>query len=389
MLEYIVLLGVVALITLALFCLTEAGTKETSFEEALAEQRLLHKDGSNAKNKKPKTTKKVRPSRPRASQATEGGAPTRSTSTGHDSPGTTTEDENHEELLLAEQRRHQELKRLQAEEQRRQAELQEQQKKLEEAAQLEKQKQLQLEQQEQLKKQQVEQQLKEMAEQEAKKNEKKKKQMKPDDSKAKQTRPSKATGLMNGVHTEVRAALYPPRFLPASVQTILRTLEEAQLSREQLQQVVDILLAAAADGCWSDARKGPSVSVNKKLDDAYATIGLMQEAQSALTVTISDLRTELNSERSQSVQLRHAMDAANAEQQLQLQATRMGNIFSNAVVTVTCDICKATLSSRSALQRHIRTHHREERPFRCHFCESAFKRKDYLDEHIIRHTKHP
>lgn len=53
MLEYIILLGVVAIITFILFFLVTVGTKETSFEDALAEQRKL-RDGPSNKNKKTK-----------------------------------------------------------------------------------------------------------------------------------------------------------------------------------------------------------------------------------------------------------------------------------------------------------------------------------------------
>ncbi|KAF2365916.1 hypothetical protein FHG87_003329 [Trinorchestia longiramus] len=412
MLEYIVLLGLVVAVTVALLCLGAAGTKETSFEDALAEQRKQRqKEGGNSKSKKPKAAKKVRPARPRTthSNGAAAAAAPRSASTGHESAGTTTEDDNHEEHLLAAHRRQQEQKRQQADQQRQQAEEQrkqaeqqklqaEQQKQQAEQQKLEREKQEREAQQEQQKQREREAQQQEeerqqkhqqqileqhkqqeVADQESKRNEKKKKLLRNDEAKQKQQKTSKSgVGMVNGVHLENAVSVVASNGMTVdgpslrmngkrdgdkiskksvarlqelsasreevvekvlhngtssatampskknkkqksdktiNVQTILQTVEEAQLSSDQLQQVVDSLLAVAADGGWSEARKGVEVAVTKKLEEANSTIARQQEAQSALTVKISDLRTDLNSERSKSTQLRKQLEAAVAEQQ--------------------------------------------------------------------------
>ena len=58
----------------------------------------------------------------------------------------------------------------------------------------------------------------------------------------------------------------------AGVVTILKSIENAQLSSEQLQSIVESLLAMAAEGGWSEARKGADAGFSKKLEEANAII---------------------------------------------------------------------------------------------------------------------
>lgn len=47
-----------------------------------------------------------------------------------------------------------------------------------------------------------------------------------------------------------------------------------------------------------------------------------------------------------------------------------------------CPICTRLFPSPASLQMHLRVH-TGERPFKCHLCDRAFKRKGHLASHVI------
>lgn len=54
-----------------------------------------------------------------------------------------------------------------------------------------------------------------------------------------------------------------------------------------------------------------------------------------------------------------------------------------------CDQCPSAFTTGTELKIHIKNVHCEDRPFKCDHkgCESAFKQKENLKEHMLRHTQ--
>lgn len=54
-----------------------------------------------------------------------------------------------------------------------------------------------------------------------------------------------------------------------------------------------------------------------------------------------------------------------------------------------CDQCPSAFTTGTELKIHIKNVHCEERPFKCDHkgCDSAFKQKENLKEHMLRHTQ--
>lgn len=54
-----------------------------------------------------------------------------------------------------------------------------------------------------------------------------------------------------------------------------------------------------------------------------------------------------------------------------------------------CDQCPSAFTTGTELKIHIKNVHCEERPFKCEHkgCDSAFKQKENLKEHMLRHTQ--
>lgn len=54
-----------------------------------------------------------------------------------------------------------------------------------------------------------------------------------------------------------------------------------------------------------------------------------------------------------------------------------------------CDQCPSAFTTGTELKIHIKNVHCDERPFRCEHkgCDSAFKQKENLKEHMLRHTQ--
>lgn len=54
-----------------------------------------------------------------------------------------------------------------------------------------------------------------------------------------------------------------------------------------------------------------------------------------------------------------------------------------------CDQCPSAFTTGTELKIHIKNVHCEDRPFRCDHkgCDSAFKQKENLKEHMLRHTQ--
>nr|XP_038029071.1 histone H4 transcription factor-like isoform X2 [Anas platyrhynchos] len=53
---------------------------------------------------------------------------------------------------------------------------------------------------------------------------------------------------------------------------------------------------------------------------------------------------------------------------------------------VTCPLCDAVCTSVSSLKAHTRYRHCDERPFRCHLCDSSFKNTYDLHKHVETHN---
>ncbi|XP_068540736.1 histone H4 transcription factor-like isoform X4 [Anas acuta] len=53
---------------------------------------------------------------------------------------------------------------------------------------------------------------------------------------------------------------------------------------------------------------------------------------------------------------------------------------------VTCPLCDAVCTSVSSLKAHTRYRHCDERPFRCHLCDSSFKNAYDLHKHVETHN---
>ena len=64
--------------------------------------------------------------------------------------------------------------------------------------------------------------------------------------------------------------------ITGSVKSVLDTVDKAQLSSEQLQSVVNSLLAIASEGGWSETRKTADSAHSRKLEEAQAKL-LLQE----------------------------------------------------------------------------------------------------------------
>lgn len=54
-----------------------------------------------------------------------------------------------------------------------------------------------------------------------------------------------------------------------------------------------------------------------------------------------------------------------------------------------CDQCPSAFTTGTELKIHIKNVHCDERPFKCEHkgCDSAFKQKENLKEHMLRHTQ--
>ena len=72
------------------------------------------------------------------------------------------------------------------------------------------------------------------------------------------------------------------------------------------------------------------------------------------------------------------------QSELSVRPTKKSNIRDKGFQ---CDICLLVLSDKSKVERHKRTKHCDEKPFRCTACGFATKREDYLNIHKRGHCK--
>ena len=107
------------------------------------------------------------------------------------------------------------------------------------------------------------------------------------------------------------------------MQKLLQQVEKANLSNNEIQSIIDLLLHidGSVGGEWVEKGKiDPTDQLRRKCEELEKTLSEQKDSNTTLSTKITELRSELNNERSRGQQARRQLETISATHQKQLDA---------------------------------------------------------------------